>query len=152
MSQKPSKGAANKKRLGNTGVREQFQTQSSYQMTKRSLITYASLSHELYFELENQSLIYKIHKDYSSTNFLNLKSQVNFVLFLDCNEETCVERCLGRGRKGDTVDILKARFVGHYRDSIPVVEHFEQFGLVRKINTNRSLYDIFEDVKNHFSA
>ncbi len=78
--------------------------------------------------------------------------QVKFVLFLDCKEETCIERCLGRGRKGDTVDVLKARFVGHYRDSMPIVEHFEKEGLVRKIDTNRSLSDVFEDIKKVFSA
>lgn len=74
------------------------------------------------------------------------------MLFLDCQEETCVERCLGRGRKGDTVEVLKARFSGHYRDSMPIVDHFEKAGLLRKVDSGRNLADVFEDVKKVFSA
>ena len=74
------------------------------------------------------------------------------MLFLDCKEETCVERCLGRGRKGDTIEVLKARFSGHYRDSMPIVDHFEKAGLLRKVDSGRNLADVFEDVKKVFSA
>ena len=74
------------------------------------------------------------------------------MLFLDCQEEACVERCLGRGRKGDTVEVLKARFSGHYRDSMPIVDHFEKAGLLRKVDSGRNLADVFEDVKKVFSA
>ena len=78
--------------------------------------------------------------------------QINFVLFLDCDMEICIQRCLGRGRNGDTLEILKARFVGHYRDSLPIVEHYQKLGLVRKVDTNRNVSDIFEDIKTLFSA
>ena len=63
-----------------------------------------------------------------------------------------MERCLGRGRKGDTVEVLKARFSGHYRDSMPIVDHFEKAGLLRKVDSGRNLADVFEDVKKVFSA
>jgi hypothetical protein len=81
-----------------------------------------------------------------------LPFQTKFVLFLDCNEGTCIDRCLGRGRKGDSLEILKARFVGHYRDSMPIVEHFDKLGSLERVDTNRSVSDIFEEIKKVFSA
>lgn len=84
--------------------------------------------------------------------YVILPFQTKFVLFLDCNEGTCIDRCLGRGRKGDSLEILKARFVGHYRDSMPIVEHFDKLGSLERVDTNRSVSDIFEEIKKVFSA
>jgi UMP-CMP kinase len=84
--------------------------------------------------------------------YVILPFQTKFVLFLDCNEGTCIDRCLGRGRKGDSLEILKARFVGHYRDSMPIVEHFDKLGSLERVDTNRSVPDIFEEIKKVFSA
>ena len=79
------------------------------------------------------------------------KANVQCVLFFTCDEKVCTERCLDRGAAGsrrtdDNEETLKKRFLKHNKHTIPVVEYFRTKGLVRKIDTNRSIQDVFADV------
>jgi adenylate kinase family enzyme len=35
---------------------------------------------------------------------------------------------------------------------MPIVDHFERLGLVKKVDTNRPVSEIFDDIKTLFSA
>ncbi len=85
------------------------------------------------------------------------KANVRFVLFLECSEDTCLERCLKRGQDGsgrsdDNLESLKKRFVTYMEKTMPIVEHYRKLGLVREVDANRSVDDVFADVKNTFAA
>lgn len=67
------------------------------------------------------------------------KVNVLFVLFFDAPEEVCVERCLSRGQAGsgrsdDNPESLKKRVNTYVNDTMPIVNHFYEKSLVRKVN------------------
>ncbi|XP_012287220.1 UMP-CMP kinase [Orussus abietinus] len=73
------------------------------------------------------------------------------ILFLDCSEEVCTQRCLNRGKKGsgrsdDNEDSLKKRHRTYTQDTLPIVQHYEKLGLVYKFNSVRSPEKVFKDV------
>merc|ERR1712012_1533886 len=82
---------------------------------------------------------------------VNLK----FVLFLDCSENTCIERCLkrgaaGSGRSDDNEESLKKRFNTYFNATKPIIEHFDKQNLVKKVNTDRDVEDIWSEIQELF--
>lgn len=66
-----------------------------------------------------------------------------------------MERCLqrgaaGSGRSDDNVESLKKRFLTYVSDTMPIIEHYEALGLVRKIDASQSPDDVFDQVKKVF--
>ncbi|CAI7797836.1 unnamed protein product, partial [Closterium sp. NIES-54] len=57
-----------------------------------------------------------------------------FILFFDCPEDVMVKRLLGRnqGRIDDNMDTIKKRFRVFLDQSVPVVNHYDLRGKVRK--------------------
>ncbi|XP_053614718.1 UMP-CMP kinase [Plodia interpunctella] len=91
------------------------------------------------------------------TRVMSDKTTLLFVLFFECSRDLCTERCLGRGAAGsgrsdDNLDSLQKRFNTYLNDTMPIVEHYEQQGLVRKINAEVAPEKVFEDVKKAFDA
>jgi len=85
------------------------------------------------------------------------KTNVKFTLFFDCTEEICTERCLqrgmaGSGRTDDNIESLRKRFVTNKESTMPIVDHFEEKGLLRKIDATRSPDEVYDDVKALFKA
>ena len=83
------------------------------------------------------------------------KANVRCVLFFTCDEKTCVDRCLkrgaaGSGRSDDNEESLRKRFVTYLSATMPIVEEFRSHGLVREIDANRSIEDVFVDVSKTF--
>jgi len=83
------------------------------------------------------------------------KANVRCVLFFACDEKVCTERCLergaaGSGRTDDNEESLKKRFVTYLDATMPIVEEFRTKGLVREIDANRSIEDVFVDVAKIF--
>lgn len=84
------------------------------------------------------------------------KVDLRFVLFIECPEETCVERCLNRGKKGsgrtdDNMESLKKRFQTYTNDTMPVIEYYDKMGLVRKVNGGiNSPKEVFRSIAVHF--
>ncbi|XP_076306752.1 UMP-CMP kinase-like isoform X2 [Tachypleus tridentatus] len=83
------------------------------------------------------------------------KVNLQFVLFFDCNEQVCIDRCLKRGSSGsgrtdDNAESLKKRFVTYFKDTLPIIEHYQKQNLVRKIDANNSEHKVFEEVKKCF--
>jgi len=83
------------------------------------------------------------------------KANVRCVLFFACDEKVCTERCLergaaGSGRTDDNEESLKKRFVTYLDATMPIVEEFRTKGLVREIDANRSIEEVFVDVAKIF--
>lgn len=82
------------------------------------------------------------------------KADVKCVLFFDCPEEECIRRIMERGkasgRSDDNPESLKKRFKTYYNDTMPIINHYESKGLVKKIAALRPPDEVFEDVKKAF--
>lgn len=91
------------------------------------------------------------------TRVMSDKAKLLFVLFFECSRDLCTERCLGRGAAGsgrsdDNLDSLKKRFNTYLNDTMPIIEHYERLGLVRKINAEVAPNEVFEDIKKAFNG
>lgn len=73
------------------------------------------------------------------------------VLFFNCPEEVCVERCLSRGktsgRTDDNEESLKKRIKTYNESTMLIIEHHRKLNLVSEINAGSSREAVFEDVK-----
>lgn len=74
------------------------------------------------------------------------------VLNIECSEETCTKRCLNRGAKGsgradDNIESLKKRHQTHVLDTLPIIEHYKQLGLVHTFQGEKSPKKVFADVQ-----
>ena len=83
------------------------------------------------------------------------KANVRCVLFFTCDEKTCVDRCLkrgaaGSGRTDDNEESLRKRFVTYLNATMPIIEEFRTQGLVREIDANRAIEEVFVDVSKTF--
>jgi len=84
---------------------------------------------------------------------MHAKVNLKFVLFFECTEAVCIERCLNRdsGRSDDNIESLKLRFKVFYNDSLPIVDYYDRHGLVRKVDGIPPPELVFEDVKRAFA-
>jgi len=83
------------------------------------------------------------------------KVNLRFVLFFDCPQETCTDRCLSRGQAGsgradDNMESLKKRFDTYLNDTMPIIKHYDALNLVRRIDATRNAEEVFQDVKKVF--
>ena len=83
------------------------------------------------------------------------KVNLKFVLFLDCSQDTCLERCLkrgaaGSGRTDDNEESLKKRFNTYMNATMPIIKHFESKDLVKKIDTDRDVEEIWKEIEALF--
>ncbi|XP_054741367.1 UMP-CMP kinase [Anastrepha obliqua] len=85
------------------------------------------------------------------------KVDFQFVLFFNCSEDKCVERCLSRGQSGsgrsdDNLESLKKRIQTYNNDSLPIIKHFEKLGQVMQIDASPSAEEVFKHVEEVFAA
>ncbi|KFM75184.1 UMP-CMP kinase, partial [Stegodyphus mimosarum] len=83
------------------------------------------------------------------------KANVQFILFIDCSEEACVERCLKRGAEGsgrsdDNIDSLKKRFHTFHQDTLPIVNQFSEKGMVLKVDGSKDADTVFQTIQELF--
>lgn len=83
------------------------------------------------------------------------KVDLLFVLFLDCNEKVCINRCLQRGAQGsgrsdDNEETLKKRIQTFYNDSLPIVEYYRTLDMVKTLDAGKSKEEVFSDIKEIF--
>lgn len=73
------------------------------------------------------------------------------VLFFNCPEQVCVERCLSRGktsgRTDDNEESLKKRIKTYNESTMLIIEHYRKLDLVSEINAGNSPDAVFEEVK-----
>ncbi|XP_003975799.1 UMP-CMP kinase [Takifugu rubripes] len=81
-------------------------------------------------------------------------ADVKFVLFFDCSNEVCINRCLERGknsgRTDDNRESLTKRIQTYLQSTRPVIDLYEKQGKVRTVDASRSVEEVFGDVKAIF--
>jgi len=81
---------------------------------------------------------------------------VKFTLYYDCSLETMEKRLLERaktsGRSDDNPEAIKKRFVTYQEETKPVIEHFEKQNLIRKINAERDVSEVYADTQAAINA
>lgn len=83
------------------------------------------------------------------------KINLKFVLFFDCDDDVCVKRCLdrgaaGSGRSDDNEESLRKRFATFANETLPIIQHYQRLGLVKRIDAARPPNEVFADVKRAF--
>jgi len=83
-------------------------------------------------------------------------ADVQCVLFLDCSEEEQERRVLDRGlssgRTDDNIESARKRFRTYTQETMPVVEHFEKSGLLRRIRAEADPDTVYARVKAAIAA
>ncbi|VVC99085.1 unnamed protein product [Leptidea sinapis] len=84
------------------------------------------------------------------------KTKLLFVLFFECSRELCTSRCLGRGAAGsgrsdDNLESLQKRFNTYMNDTLPIINHYDKLGMVRRVNAESAPSEVFEHVKKCFT-
>lgn len=85
------------------------------------------------------------------------KVNLQFILFFECSEQVCKERCLNRGKKGsgrsdDNEESLMKRFNTYNFDTLPIIQFYEKQNLVKKLDGTRSEKEVFREVKELFKV
>lgn len=79
------------------------------------------------------------------------KADVKFVLFFDCSNEVCIDRCLERGkssgRTDDNRESLQKRIQTYLQSTKPIIDLYQTKGKVRTVDASRSVDEVFADVK-----
>ncbi|KAG7488214.1 hypothetical protein MATL_G00030380 [Megalops atlanticus] len=85
------------------------------------------------------------------TSVMEGKANVKFVLFFDCSDQVCIERCLERGkssgRTDDNRESLEKRIQTYLQSTRPIIELYQQQGKVRTVDASRNVDEVFADVK-----
>ncbi|XP_028570511.1 adenylate kinase isoenzyme 1 isoform X1 [Podarcis muralis] len=78
------------------------------------------------------------------------------LLYVDAGKETMVKRLLKRGetsgRVDDNEETIKKRLETYYKATEPVIAFYEKRGIVRKLNAEGSVDDVFQQVCTHLDA
>lgn len=80
------------------------------------------------------------------------KVDLGFVLFLECSQEVCIERCIkrglaGSGRYDDNAEVLRKRFNNYMSDSMCIIDHFRELGKVKQVDSEKLPDAVFEDIE-----
>jgi len=80
------------------------------------------------------------------------KTELMFVLAMECPQELCVKRCLGRnqGRSDDNEESLKKRVGTYENQTLPIIQHYEKSHKVRKIDASKSVEEVFAEIRRLF--
>ncbi|XP_055375236.1 UMP-CMP kinase [Condylostylus longicornis] len=88
-----------------------------------------------------------------------MSDKVNFmfVLFFNCDQKICIDRCLARGKAGsgrsdDNEESMKKRISTYVNDSLPIIEHYRKLNKVREIDAAPEPEVVFEAVKLAFRS
>lgn len=78
------------------------------------------------------------------------------LLYVDAGKDTMVKRLLKRGetsgRVDDNEETIKKRLETYYKATEPVIAMYEKKGIVRKVNAEGSVDDVFKQVCTHLDA
>lgn len=86
---------------------------------------------------------------------MNGKANVQFVIFFDCPEDLCVERCLKRGQAGsgrsdDNEESLKKRLNTYLYQTKPIIDFYEKQNLVKRIDGTGTPDEVYAEVRKLF--
>ena len=70
------------------------------------------------------------------------ETTLDHVLLIEVPDEKLVERLLARGRDDDTEEVIRKRLVIYQESTAPLVDHYDSFDLVRRIDGDQSVEDV----------
>jgi len=73
--------------------------------------------------------------------------RINMILALAVPQDILVDRLLQRQRKDDTLDTIQQRLDIYQQETKPVLDYYEQQGLVVTIDGNGTVEDVFQRIK-----
>jgi len=80
------------------------------------------------------------------------KSEVLCVLFFECSDEVCVERCLERGknsgRSDDNIESLMLRTKTYNESTLPIIQHFDSMNMVKRIDASKKADEVYVQVES----
>lgn len=80
------------------------------------------------------------------------KAHVKGVLFFECSEDVCVNRCLERGkqsgRSDDNEDTLKKRITTYNESTLPIIQYFDQMKMVKRIDASKTENQVYSEVED----
>ena len=84
------------------------------------------------------------------------KVNVHFVLYFDCPEEVCIDRCLSRGAAGsgrtdDNEDSLRKRMNVFEKDTWPIIQLYQSRGQVESVDGTLDADQVYQKVRQVFS-
>ncbi|XP_061289601.1 adenylate kinase isoenzyme 1 isoform X1 [Bos javanicus] len=83
-------------------------------------------------------------------------AQPTLLLYVDAGPETMTKRLLKRGetsgRVDDNEETIKKRLETYYKATEPVIAFYEKRGIVRKVNAEGSVDNVFSQVCTHLDA
>jgi adenylate kinase family enzyme len=79
------------------------------------------------------------------------RANIIYTLVLECDEETCTKRLLGRsvGRVDDKLEIIKKRFDTNRKECEPCIEEMKKYSEVVKVDSTTSPDKVFASVCSH---
>ncbi len=77
------------------------------------------------------------------------KSNIIYTIVLETDEETCINRLLGRGgeRSDDKLEVIKKRFLTNTKECVPVIDEMKKYSEVVKIDASKTPDEVFAAVK-----
>ncbi|ANQ05927.1 UMP-CMP kinase [Plasmodium coatneyi] len=88
-------------------------------------------------------------------NVIGTYAYVHLCLFLYCDEDTMIKRCMNRGlmcgRVDDNMDTLRKRFETHKNGCMPIINIFLNENKCIFINANKNIEDVWKDIQYVFT-
>jgi len=73
-------------------------------------------------------------------------TNVDLVIELNVSDEEVIKRMKQRKRDDDKEELIKKRLEQYHDETEPLVEYYRPRGIVHKINANRPVQEIFNDI------
>lgn len=76
-----------------------------------------------------------------------------FVLFFECSQDLCVDRCLKRGQAGsgrsdDNLESLQKRFITYVNDTMPIINYYKTLSKVEQIDASSDPDKVYSKVRD----
>jgi adenylate kinase len=68
-------------------------------------------------------------------------------LYFEVADDILQERLLGRGRADDTPEVIANRLAVNKAANLPLVDYYQNAGVLHTIDGNRPVDDVYADVK-----
>lgn len=85
------------------------------------------------------------------TRQMKEKTNMIGVLFFECSEQVCIDRCLERGkdsgRSDDNEETLKKRIQTYNESTLPIIQHFDNLKMVKRLDAAQTPDQVYEQVQ-----
>ncbi len=90
--------------------------------------------------------------DALASDLLQMDAMLDAAITLTAPEDVVVERLSSRGRADDAADIVRRRMLVFYEETEPVVSYYRLRGLLREIDANRDIEEVYQAITEALEA